>query len=193
MFLIHDESWEVKATKEKGRGIFCKKPIRAGTVISDYLGTAINTAEYDLEADKKGLYLMYYSDKISIYPDLTKSGPHLLNHSCTPNCWMYIYYGHTLFFAIRDIEVDEEITISYLLDPNEGSCKLCTHICKCGNSNCTKTMHLSKKKYSKWRAFQHDGVIKTKRRNVIFGKKLLPLSSYPKKIPYNSIYKEMTI
>jgi len=191
MFLISDDSWEVRQTKEKGQGIFCKKRIRAGTVISDYLGTAINTAEYDLETDKKGLYLMYYSDKISIYPDLSKPGPHLLNHSCAPNCWMYVYRGHTLFFALRDVEIDEELTISYLLDPNEGSCRLCTHMCMCKSENCSKTMHLSKEKYIKWRTFQNHEVIKTRKIGAVVGKKLPPLPSYPSKIPRSSIYKEM--
>ena len=32
---------------------FAKKEIKAGTVISDYLGKVINIAEYDLDNDKK--------------------------------------------------------------------------------------------------------------------------------------------
>ena len=52
MCLLKDADWEVKKTKEKGRGVFCKKEIKAGTVIGDYLGKVIKTAEYDLEKDK---------------------------------------------------------------------------------------------------------------------------------------------
>ena len=192
MFLLSDDSWEIKKTKEKGLGVFCKKLIPAGTVISDYLGTIIKTAEYDLEADKAGLYLMYYSDQASLYPDLSKPGPHLINHSCIPNCWMYIYCGHTLFFALRTIESGEELTISYLLDPNEGSCKQCSHICKCGSKKCTGTMHLSRSKYEKWQKFQKKESKKTERKSVAFGKILPPLLSYPTKIIHNSIYKKIS-
>lgn len=55
MFLINKSYWKIKKTKEKGFGIFAKKEIKSGTIISDYLGKIINVAEYDLEKDKKGL------------------------------------------------------------------------------------------------------------------------------------------
>ena len=108
MFLIPEDHWEVRCTKEKGKGIFAKKEIKAGTIIGDYLGKIIKTAEYDLDKDKKGLFLMYFTDRASIYPDLKKPGIHLLNHSCSPNCWIYTFKGHTLFFALRKIEPGEE-------------------------------------------------------------------------------------
>jgi len=188
MFLLKDGSWEVKKTKGKGRGVFSTKKIKMGTVISDYLGMVIKTAEYDLDRDKEGLYLMYLTNRASIYPDLTKPGPHLLNHSCMPNCWIHAYYGHTLFFALRNIEPGEELTISYLLSPDEGTCDNCTHICKCGNNKCKGTMHLSKDKYRLWQQFQNKERKKTKGIRAIFGKNLPKLSSYPKTITSNPIY-----
>ncbi|MFH0773572.1 MAG: SET domain-containing protein-lysine N-methyltransferase [bacterium] len=188
MFLLRDNCWEIKITKEKGNGIFTKKEIHAGTVVGDYLGTVINSAEYDLENDKKGLYLMYFSDRASIYPDLTKPDVYLLNHSCTPNCWIYAYKGHTLFFALRTIEPGEELTISYLLSPDDGTCIRCTHICKCGSKYCSGSMHLSKDKYKKWQQFQNIENKKTRRVKIIFGKNLPPLITYPKMIPHNPIY-----
>ncbi|MFA6532769.1 MAG: SET domain-containing protein-lysine N-methyltransferase [Patescibacteria group bacterium] len=191
MFLLKDDSWEIKKTKEKGYGVFSKKEIKAGTVISDYLGKIINIAEYDLEKDKKGLYLMYLTDQASIYPDLTKPGPHLLNHSCRPNCWIYIYRGHTLFFALRKIKPGEELTISYLLSPKDETCNPCTHDCKCDSKFCTGTMHLSKDKYKRWQKFLNKEKQKTKMVKFIFGKNLQKLTSYLKTIPYNPIYTMM--
>lgn len=188
MFLLPDDSWEVIKTKEKGAGVFSKEKISAGTVIGDYLGKVIRTAEYDLENDKAGLYLMYFTDNASLYPDLTKPGPHLLNHSCMPNCWVYIYQGHTLFFALRDIESGEELTISYLLNPNDGSCNQCTHICKCKSINCSGTMHLPNDKYRLWQTFQNRQRRQTKNARVVYGKNLPKLISYPKKIPSDPIY-----
>lgn len=188
MFLLKDDYWQIKKTKEKGFGVFAKKEIKANTIIGDYLGKIIKTAEYDLDKDKEGLYLMYFSDQASIYPDLKKPGIHLLNHSCMPNCWIYTFKGHTLFFALRKIEPGEELTISYLLSPRDETCKPCTHICKCSNKFCTGTMHLSKNKYKKWQKFQNEEKKKTKKVRTVFGKNLSKLNSYPKIIPDNPIY-----
>ena len=191
MFLLDDTYWEIKKTKEKGYGVFAKKEIESGTVISDYLGKIINIAEYDLENDKKGLYLMYYTDQASIYPDLTKPGPHLINHSCTPNCWIYIYCGHTLFFALRKIKPGEELTISYLLSPKDKTCDPCNHNCKCGSKFCIGTMHLTKDKYKSWQKFQDEEKKKTKISKFVFGKNLKKLDSYPRIIENNPIYTSM--
>lgn len=188
MFLLKDDSWQIKTTKEKGVGVFTKKQIKAGTVIGDYLGKVIKTQEYDLERDKDGVFLMYYSDYASIYPNLKKPSIHLINHSCTPNCWIYIYKGHTLFFALRKIKPEEELTISYLLNPKDETCKPCTHTCKCNSKFCTGTMHMSHDKYEKWQKFQNEQMKKTKRPKAIFGKNLPKLASYPKIIPNNPIY-----
>lgn len=188
MFLLKNDSWEIKKTKEKGRGVFSKKEIKAGAVIGDYLGKIINIAEYDLNNDKKGLYLMYLTDRASIYPDLSKPGIHLLNHSCSPNCWIYIYCGHTLFFTLRKIESGEELTISYLLSPKDETCNPCIHDCKCDGKFCSGTMHLSKDKYKIWQKFQNEERKKTKSVKVVFGKNLPKLTSYPNTIPIDPIY-----
>lgn len=188
MFLLKKAHWQVKRTKEKGYGIFAKKNINAGTVISDYLGKVIKTAEYDLDNDKNGLYLMYFTDQASIYPNLNKPGSHLLNHSCKPNCWIYTYCGHTLFFALRNIKSGEELTISYLLSPKSKSCNPCPHVCKCDSKFCTGTMHLSEEKYKIWQKFQNREKKKTKISKVVSNKNLPKLSSYPKIIPVNPIY-----
>jgi len=190
MFLLQDDYWKIKKTKEKGYGIFLKKKLYAGTIIGDYLGKVIRTAEYDLDKDKNGLYLMYLTDHAAIYPDVTKPGIHLLNHSCLPNCWMYTFRGHTLFFALRDIAPNEELTISYLLSPNE-YCYPCTHICKCGSRCCTGSMHVSKKRYELWQKFQTEEKKKTKIARFVYDKNLPELSFYPKIKFNNPIYTKM--
>ncbi len=192
MFLLTDDYWQIKKTKEKGYGVCAKKQIKSGTIIGDYLGKVIKTAEYDLASDKKGLYLMYFTDTACIYPNLKKPGPHLLNHSCTPNCWIYTYQGHTLFFALRDINSGEELTISYLLCPLDETCKPCTHDCKCKSKSCTGTMHLTQNKYEKWQRFQNLEKKKTKTAKFIFGKNLQKLTSYPKINPNNQIYAQIS-
>lgn len=187
MFFIPQNFLEVKNTKEKGKGVFAKKDIIPGIVIGDYIGTVLKTAKA-LPDDKENLYLMYYHDQASIFPDLKIPGIHLLNHSCTPNCWMYTHKGHTLFFTLRKIFKGEELTISYLLSPKDPYCKACTHICACSSSFCTKSFHLSEKQYDAWSLF-HDAQIKhTKKKRIRYGKTLAKLSHYPKTIADHPIY-----
>lgn len=149
----------------------------------------INPADYDVEQDKLGLYLLHLNDEAAVYPDLTTPGPHLINHSCDPNCWIYIYQGHTLVFAIKPIASGEEITISYLLSSKDG-CDPCTHDCVCGEVICTGTMHLSNEKFALWQQFQN------KRKDsydlqVTFGSQLPHLSIYPAVLPVDPIYSEI--
>ena len=101
MILLASDYWEVRATPTKGQGLFAKKAIAKGTIIGDYLGIILHPR--DAIVDENNFYLMYYHDRAAIAPDLTKPGVHLLNHSCRPNSAFYIYKGHTLAFALRQI------------------------------------------------------------------------------------------
>lgn len=188
MFLIPDDYWEVKAAKDKGKGVFAKKNINPGVVIGDYIGKVVKTAEENIWEKDIGLYLMYYHNQASIYPDRSQNGIHLLNHSCTPNCWMYTYKGHTLFFTLRQIFTGEELTISYLLSPKDEYCRPCTHICKCGSNVCSGNMHLSETRYKKWAEFHSLEEKRTEKSRIRYGKTLPKLMSYPKNIPDNPIY-----
>jgi len=188
MFLLPEDYWVIKTTQKKGRGVFAKKDIGAGTVIGDYLGKVIPTSEEDDIDESKNFYLMYYHDRASIFPDLKKSGVHLLNHSCIPNCWMYTYKGHTLYFALRHIFKGEELTVSYLVDPQDEECNPCTHLCHCGTILCTQTMHVSQERYDEWVTVDNKIAEMTKREPVKYGTYLPRLSSYPTTIKDHPVY-----
>ncbi len=187
MILLDPSSWEIRKTGRKGRGLFATKTIAPGTIIGDYIGKVIRTAEEDT-TEKDGLYLLYYHDYASIYPvDLTATGIHLVNHSCAPNCWITTYKGHTLFFTLRKIFVGEELTISYLLPPQE-TCDPCAHTCICESTFCRGTMHLSKTRFEKWRLFNEAEAKRTKRARISYGKPLAKLQDYPQQIPDADVY-----
>lgn len=189
MFLIPKDSWTIKKSGKKGKGVFATKNIKPGVIIGDYLGKVIRM-EDEAIYDKGGkFYSMYYSDSTLIYPvSVKKDGMHLFNHSCTPNTWMYTYKGHTLYFALRNIFPDEELTVSYLLSPLDKECKPCTHLCSCQSIMCYGTMHLTEKRYEKWEVFHENQEKATKPEKVIFGQELQKLESYPKNIPDDKIY-----
>lgn len=180
MILLSNEYWEIRNAKSKGRGIFAKKDISKGKVIGDYIGKVLRPEEAIV--DEENFYLMYYHDRAVISPDLEKPGVYLLNHSCVPNCSFYIYKGHTLAFALRKILKGEELTISYLLPPIDKFCNPCPHVCRCGSSHCTGTMHLSEDKYKKWRKITDKQSKETKRERIRYGKDLSLLLDYPKKV-----------
>jgi hypothetical protein len=187
MILLPKDSWEIKITPQKGRGIFATKDIAPGVVIGDYIGRVIKTAEEDT-SDKDGLYLMYYHDYASLYPvDINAPGIHLTNHSCTPNCWLYTYKGHTLFFTLRKIFAGEELTASYLLSPGT-DCVQCRHNCLCDTNYCSGTMHLSAERFNEWNAFNEKQAKMTKRARIRYGYPLPKLTSYPESIPDHPIY-----
>ena len=188
MFLIPESFWEIRKTKAKGRGIFAKKPISAGTLIGDYVGKLVHLKDVDFGKEKKKLYLMYYSDKTGIYPDLRKPGVHLLNHSCSPNCWIIRHRNHTIVFALENIEKGSELTISYLLPPKM-NCRSCSHKCFCKSKSCTGSMHLTEGGYKKWQDFQEKEEKKGKYKKNNNENILKPLAKYPKTISKRYIMK----
>ncbi len=181
MFLIPKYYFEIKKIKGKGQGVFALKDISEGLVIGDYLGKILRPEEAIVDEDN--FYLMYYHDRAVVSPDLKKIGPHLINHSCVPNCFFYIYKGHTLAFTLRKIVKGEELTIPYLLPPIDKHCNPCAHVCKCGNLNCTGNMHMSKEQYGCWRNITDKQSKETKRERIRCGKNLAILPNYPKIIP----------
>lgn len=188
MFLLPSDSWEVRETDHKGKGVFTKKDIEAGTIIGDYLGTFIPESEEEEYEKKHGFYIMYYTDDASIWPDVDQPGIHLINNSCAPNCYMYSYQGHTLYFALRKIFAGEELTVSYLLAPIDDDCSPCKDVCKCGSENCTGIMHLSQKTFDAWVDFDNEMTKDDKLPPVVFGEKVPKLASYPKTIDDNTLY-----
>ena len=181
MFLLPGSFLEIKKTKDKGRGVFARKFIAKGSLIGDYVGKLVRLEDIDFEKEKKKLYSMYYDDETGIYPNLEKPGVHLINHSCSPNCWIMRYKKHTIVFALKNIRKGEELTISYLLPPKM-NCKPCSHQCFCKSTRCTGSMHLTEGGYKKWQEFQ-DKEDKEDRPKTKGGEiELEPFKKYPKSI-----------
>lgn len=189
MFLLPQHLWEMRETGKKGRGIFAKADIPGGTVIGDYIGLVVPEEEEDKYEDGKDMYLMYYDDGATIYPDPKTPGIHILNHSCEPNCWMYTYKGHTLYFTLRKIFKGEELTVSYQLSPIDEDCEPCIHACHCHTPTCSGTMHMEQTKYDAWRAFDDAETEKTKTIPAPVKQQLSLLDKYPETLPDEPIYK----
>ncbi|MDE2019256.1 MAG: SET domain-containing protein [Patescibacteria group bacterium] len=190
MFLIPSDWYQIKKTTNRGRGVFARHDIVAGTVIGDYLGTIMDPKKENEARD--GLYTMVGGTTYDILGNPDTEGIHLINHSCANNCDLYPYQGHVLYFASRKIFQGEEITVNYwLYAPGEEATTCNMHVCHCEARNCTGTMHhaiaqfdpletLWKKNFGVW--YQKNiGPYQTK---------LLPLADYPRSIgkDYPNIY-----
>lgn len=191
MLLIPQNTWEIKQTLNRGKGVFARSDIEPWRVIGDYLGKIVR-GEEEAQYDKKhdGLYGLWLGDDVTIFPDPAEVGVHLINHSCFPNCAMYPYRGHILYISIKKIFAGQELTVSYLLDPVGDDDY---NLCFCGSKNCRGTMHVSKEISELWEKFvrerQGDYWLK---RDIVFGRDLLPLQEYPDFVPEERIYRTIS-
>jgi len=188
MFLISSKFWEVRDSGKKGRGIYVKENIEPGTIIGDYIGTIIPTEKEDEYEEKWGFYSMFYNDKVTIFPDKNEIGIHLFNHSCAPNCAFFSYHGHILFFALRRIFKDEELTVCYLLDPQVNEETNQDDTCYCGTPVCRGTMYISLEISKKWEDFVAEIDPDIPEMPGEFYSKLKPLDSYPINIKDYPVY-----
>ncbi|MEI6528972.1 MAG: SET domain-containing protein [Candidatus Falkowbacteria bacterium] len=189
MFLIPKDFYQVRKTKNKGRGVFALKHIPAGTLIGDYVGRVVSDAEADILEEKygQGCYSFeYVGEDVSLFPvDLKAEGVHLINHSCAANCNVSDVEGHNVFFALRHIFPGEEITFDYEFDPeSDGGVSYCF----CDSPFCRGTMYARVEKPNlkikvKKEKKKKEGRPKYHVHKV--GEILPPLAKYPKEIKDN--------
>ena len=119
-------------SKINGKGCFAAQPFPRGRKIAEYTGERIT----DLEAQKRArtrrfLRICDIDGRWSLDGARGGNGTHYINHSCEPNAYMKITYGHVLFFALRDIPAGQEITIDY-----EQTLLPDSKRCYCGAKSC---------------------------------------------------------
>ena len=69
------------------------------------------------------------------------NGSQFINHSCRPNSFVRITHGHVIFFALRDIEPGEEITLDYVESYHPDD-----YGCRCGAAGCRGTINVIRKR-----------------------------------------------
>lgn len=110
----------------RGRGVFTRVPVARATVVLSFGGEAL--ARHDV-AD--------FSRCLQVGADrwLGPSGgmDDLVNHSCDPNCGLYLREGSVQLVAIRDLEADEELTFDYSTSMRDEPWSM---ECECGAIRC---------------------------------------------------------
>ena len=126
----------IRKSPIEGKGCFSLAHFKAGRKIAEYTGEKITNAEANRRAGRRRLRICAINNRWSLDGSRGGNGTHYINHSCAPNAYMKILYGHILFLALRDIEAGEEITIDYesTLHSNEKRCI-------CGAPSCRGTIN----------------------------------------------------
>ena len=123
---------EVRSSGINRKGMFAKEPIEKDEIV--YIkGGHIITKDELFSSSVINSYLPisdeYYLGALNLEEE--EDIKLYNNHSCDPNCGMR---GEITFVALRNIKVDEELTIDYAFIDNEDY----SFVCHCGSSNCRK-------------------------------------------------------
>ena len=119
-----------------GKGCFATLYFPRGKKIAEYAGERISNAEAKRRAHRRMLRICAINSKWSLDGSRGGNGTHYINHSCAPNCFMKILYGHIQFYALRDIHPGEEITLDY-----EATLHSDKKRCRCGAPVCRGTIN----------------------------------------------------
>lgn len=126
----------VRESRINGKGCFATIRFQRGKKIANYAGELISNAEANRRAGRRVLRICAIDNRWSLDGSRWGNGTHYINHSCEPNSFMKILYGHIQFYALRDIRPGEEITIDY-----ESTLHSDRKRCYCGAKTCRGTIN----------------------------------------------------
>ena len=122
----------VEASSIDGHGVFAAETIAAAVKIGEIRGESISVEEARIRATRhERVMIVEMSRRRAI--DFSKSTDPMrfTNHSCAPNARLCLDHGRVEFYALRVIEVGEELTVDYGQTHHGG--KLA---CRCGAAGC---------------------------------------------------------
>jgi SET domain-containing protein len=123
---------EVKPSAIDGTGVFAAEGIPARAKIGEIRGESISVEEARIRATRhERIMIVELSRRRAI--DFSKSADPMrfTNHSCAPNARLCLDNGRVEFFALRVIEVGEELTVDYGQTHHQGRLA-----CRCGAADC---------------------------------------------------------
>jgi SET domain-containing protein len=127
------EGLEVRKSKIYGRGCFALKRFPARKKIAFYAGELIKgqrRIKARLDRQNGDIKIISFNEDTAIDGAVGGDATAYINHSCAPNAFMRVVPGDRVaFFALRDIQPGEEITMNYR-DPYH------PEVCECGAPNC---------------------------------------------------------
>jgi SET domain-containing protein len=124
---------EIRESDIYGKGCFARERLPARKKFALYAGETVRgerRIERLLREQDGDIKVIRLGDDLAIDGKVGGDATAYINHSCAPNAFMRIVPGDKIaFFALRDIEPGEEITMNYR-DPDHPP------VCRCGAANC---------------------------------------------------------
>jgi SET domain-containing protein len=118
-------------------GVYAEEFIPKGRKIMEYTGERCNRRETAKRAGGKLNYMFTLDSYWTLDGSVGGSGAEFVNHCCDPNCYAWIFRGHILYRAARDIQPGQELTIDYRFQAEVDQVK-----CFCSAPNCRGTINL---------------------------------------------------
>ncbi len=123
---------EARPSAIDGLGVFALEAVPARLKIGEIRGESISVDEARARATRsERIMIVELSERRAI--DFSRSADPMryTNHSCQPNARLCIRNGRVEFYALRQIQVGEEITVNYGETHHEGRL-----LCRCGAPGC---------------------------------------------------------
>jgi SET domain-containing protein len=138
----------VRPSAIHGTGVFAKRPIPRGTRIIEYKGRRLAKTQLLQEAQRGERMLTYV---LNLDAERAVDGAEggndarFVNHSCEPNCEIYVFDEIPYVYAMQDIPAGAELTFDYNLQSASTqriSIALSRQLfpCRCGAAACRGTM-----------------------------------------------------
>lgn len=118
-------------------GVYAEEFIPKGKKVIEYTGERCSRRETSKRAGGKLNYMFTLDSYWALDGSVGGSGAEYVNHSCDPNCYAWIFRGHILYMAVRDIHPGQELTIDYRFEPEVDKVQ-----CACGAPGCRGTINL---------------------------------------------------
>jgi len=119
------------------RGVYAAERIPAKRKVIEYTGERISRRETRRRGLGERTYLFTLDNYWTLDGSVGGSGAELINHSCDPNLYSWIFKGHILYMSKREIRKGEELTVDYHF-----SDKIEEVPCRCGSGLCRGTINI---------------------------------------------------
>lgn len=138
----------VGASGIHGTGVFAKRPIPRGTRVIEYAGRRLAKAGLLAAAERgerKLTYVLNLDEDFAIDGAEEGNDARFVNHSCEPNCEIYIFDGTPYLYAMQEIAAGSELTFDYKLQ-SASSARISRALsrelfpCHCGAPACRGTL-----------------------------------------------------
>jgi SET domain-containing protein len=134
---------EVRGSGIHGKGAFATQRIRKGKRIIEYLGKRMPWDAASEDPDDPHTFLFGLSDdNLVINAAIEGNDARWINHSCDPNCEAIEDKGRVFIYALRDLQLGEELFYDYGLEIDEPrTAEMEKHFqCHCGTKRCRGTL-----------------------------------------------------